>query len=147
MADSVFLSWHLNLLSRGGCHLDNPHVLACNLVKLLTINFFIHACLNFQQLHNLAWQPCDDSWARAVFKMATFSNVPIVVMWTFVRNRMLPQIKQQQLEPYCSWYYYIFFLFPCSVLGLLSPWYQTTAKRTTWVSRVNILRVYSLRFT
>ena len=42
--------------------------------------------------------------------MAAFSNVPIVVMWTFVRNRMLPQIKQQQLEPYCNWYYY-FFLF------------------------------------
>ena len=56
----------------------------------------------------LAWQPCDDSWARAVFKMAAFSNVPIVVMWTFVRNRMLPQIKQQQLEPYCNWYYYFF---------------------------------------
>ena len=42
--------------------------------------------------------------------MVAFSNVPIVVMWTFVRNRMLPQIKQQQLEPYCNWYYY-FFLF------------------------------------
>ena len=65
----------------------------------------INACLNLPQRHNLAWQPCDDSWARAVFKMA------------------------------------------CSILGLLSPWYQTTAKRTTWVSRVNILRVYSLRFT
>ena len=70
----------------------------------------INACLNLPQRHNLAWQPCDDSWARAVFKMAAFSNVPIVVMWTFVRNRMLPQIKQQQLEPYCSWYYYIFFI-------------------------------------
>ena len=106
----------------------------------------INACLNLLQRYNLAWQQCDDSWARAVFKMAAFSNVPIVVMWTFVRNRMLPQIKQQQLEPYCNWYYY-FFLFSCSILGLLSPWYQTTAKRTTWVSRVNILRVYSLRFT
>ena len=106
----------------------------------------INACLNLPQRYNLAWQQCDDSWARAVFKMAAFSNVPVVAMWTFVQNRILPQIKQQQLEPYCLWYYH-FFLFSCSILGVLSPWYQTTAKRTTRVSRVNILRVYSLRFT
>ena len=43
--------------------------------------------------------------------MVAFSNVPIVVMWTFVWNRMLPQIKQQQLEPYCNWYYYFLFYF------------------------------------
>ena len=28
--NELTLSGHLNLFSRGGCHLDNPHVLACN---------------------------------------------------------------------------------------------------------------------
>ena len=28
--NELTLSGHLNLFSRGGCHLDNPHILACN---------------------------------------------------------------------------------------------------------------------
>ena len=28
--NELTLSGHLNLFSRGGCHLGNPHVLACN---------------------------------------------------------------------------------------------------------------------
>ena len=79
---------------------------------MLAINIFVlRACLNLPQGHNLAWQPCNDSWAAAVFKMAVFSNVPILAMWIFVRNRMLPQIKQRQLEPHCNWYYWVFFIF------------------------------------
>ena len=69
----------------------------------------INACLNLPQRYNLAWQQCDDSWARAVFKMAAFSNVPVVAMWTFVQNRMLPQIKQQQLEPYCTIFFFVIY--------------------------------------
>ena len=56
--------------------LDNPHVGLVASNKYVCIN----ACLNLPQRHNLAWQPCDDSCAHAVFKMAAFSNVPIVVM-------------------------------------------------------------------
>ena len=113
--NELTLIWHLTThpsLFKGWVSLGQP-TRPRVLLGLVASNEYIciNACLNLPQRHILAWQPRDDSCPRAVFKMEAFSNVPIVVTWTFVRNRMLPQIKQQQLEPYCSWYYYIFFYF------------------------------------